>query len=197
MQGEPAQINTLLAQHPRSFQNRAMSDGTYYFNVFTTPSMSVGSADVTLYEILAVDSPAAARLATSDFVTLSVLRLRGSYGSVTSLLCLSRSLYCPPCSLRAFNAFLKASSSGTSASLKCRVNFCSVKAYLAGQLISVTTAITANTTNANVPDRVFIMTAGLTPRAAIIKPKVKGAAGTHRGREVGNRSDAAARPVRA
>jgi hypothetical protein len=162
MQGEPAQINALLAQHPRSFQNRAMSDGTYYFNVFITPSMSVGSADVTLYVILAVDSPAAVRLATSDFVALSVLRLRGSYGSVTLLLCLSRSLYCPPCSLRVVNAFLKASSSGTSASLKCSVNFCSVKAGLAGQLISVTTAITANTTNANVPNRVFIMPLGLT-----------------------------------
>src|SRR6266487_4518200 len=150
MQGEPGQVNILLAQRPRSFQTRAMSDDTYYFNVFRTPSTSVGSADVTLYVILAVDSPAAARLATSDFVTLSVLRLRGSYGSVTSLLCLSRILYCPPCSLRAFNAFLKA--------------------YLAGQLISVTTAITANTTNANVPDRVFIMTAGLTESASISKP---------------------------
>ena len=40
------------------------------------------------------------------------------------------------------------------------------------QLTTATITITANTTNRNVPDSVFIATAGLTPRRAIIKPKV-------------------------
>ena len=41
------------------------------------------------------------------------------------------------------------------------------------QLGSVTIAITANTTNANVPDRVFIMLTGLTPLALISKHKIR------------------------
>jgi hypothetical protein len=40
------------------------------------------------------------------------------------------------------------------------------------QLTTTTITITPNITNRNVPDNVFIATAGLTPRAAIIKHKV-------------------------
>jgi hypothetical protein len=40
------------------------------------------------------------------------------------------------------------------------------------QLTIATITITPNTTNRNLTDRVFITTAGLTPRAAIIKLKI-------------------------
>ena len=40
------------------------------------------------------------------------------------------------------------------------------------QLTTTTITITPNTTNQNLRDNAFIVTAGLTPRAAIIKPKV-------------------------
>jgi len=57
------------------------------------------------------------------------------------------------------------------------------------QLPTATITIAPNTTNQNLPDSVFIATAGLTQGILIGKHKVKGA-GQHS-------SDAAARPVRA
>ena len=47
------------------------------------------------------------------------------------------------------------------------------------QLTTATITITANTTNANVPDGVFI-TAGLAPCALISKPKIEGATPSRR-----------------
>src|SRR4029453_11585427 len=83
----------------------------------------------------------------------------------------------PPFFFSFFNAFLKASSSRTLAyALMDRLNFCPWKTSRARQLRMVTATIIANTTNANVPDGVFIAPAGLTPGVLIGKHKIKIAA---------------------